>query len=36
VAEEQLGAKAFHVHAGLFDDVDIVLYCHVGDGMTAS
>ena len=35
VAEEQLGAKAFYVRAGLFDDVDVVLYCHVSAGMTA-
>lgn len=30
IAEEQLGAKAHYVRAGLFDDVDIVLYNHVG------
>ena len=36
VAEEQLGAKAFYVRAGLFDDVDVVLYCHVSSGMTAT
>ena len=36
VAEEQLGAKAFYVRAGLFDDVDVVLYCHVSSGMTAN
>ena len=31
VAEEQLGTKAFYVRAGLFKDVDIVLFAHVGD-----
>ena len=36
VAEEQLGAKAFYVRAGLFNDVDVVLYCHVSSGMTAT
>jgi aminobenzoyl-glutamate utilization protein B len=36
VAEEQLGAKAFYVRAGLFDEVDVVLYCHVSSGMTAT
>lgn len=36
VAEEQLGAKAHYVRAGLFDDVDVVLYAHVGTGLAAS
>ena len=36
VAEEQLGAKAHLVRAGLFDDVDAVLYCHVGTGLGTS
>lgn len=36
VAEEQLGAKAHFVRAGLFDDVDAVLYCHVGTGLGTS
>ena len=31
VAEEQLGTKAFYVRAGLFKDVDVVLFAHVGD-----
>src|SRR6202451_1132649 len=31
VAEEQLGTKAFYVRAGLFKDVDIVLFAHVSD-----
>jgi aminobenzoyl-glutamate utilization protein B len=30
IAEEQLGTKAYYVRAGLFKDVDIVLYNHVG------
>ena len=30
VAEEQLGTKAYYVRAGLFKDVDVVLYNHVG------
>ena len=36
IAEEQLGAKAYYVKAGLFDDVDIVLYSHVSSDMTTS
>ena len=36
IAEEQLGTKAHYVRAGLFDDVDIVLYSHVSNGMTVS
>src|SRR5215204_2271069 len=30
IAEEQLGTKAYYVRAGLFKDVDAVLYNHVG------
>ena len=30
VAEEMVGAKAYFVRAGLFKDVDISLYSHVG------
>ncbi len=30
IAEEQLATKAHYVRAGIFDDVDIVLYNHVG------
>jgi len=29
VAEELVGSKAFYVRAGLFQDVDAVLFCHV-------
>jgi len=36
VAEEQLGAKAYYVKAGLFKDVDIVLFTHVGASMGVS
>ena len=36
IAEEQLGAKAHYVKAGLFDDVDIVLYSHVSSDMSVS
>jgi aminobenzoyl-glutamate utilization protein B len=31
VAEELLGGKAYMVRAGLFKDVDVVLFTHVGD-----
>jgi aminobenzoyl-glutamate utilization protein B len=30
IAEEQLGAKAYYVRAGVFKDVDAVLYNHIG------
>ncbi len=33
VAEEQLGTKAYYVRAGAFEDVDIVLYTHVGTNL---
>ena len=33
VAEELLGTKAYYVRAGIFEDVDIVLYNHVGDNL---
>ena len=33
IAEELLGAKAYYVRAGVFDDVDIVLYSHVGSNL---
>jgi aminobenzoyl-glutamate utilization protein B len=36
IAEEQLGAKAYFVNAGLFKDVDIVLFAHVGAGLGVS
>jgi len=34
VAEELLGGKAFFVRAGLFKDVDAVLFTHVSDNLT--
>lgn len=36
VAEEQLGSKAIFVRAGLFKDVDIVLFTHVAAGLGVS
>ena len=36
VAEEQLGTKAYYVRAGLFEDVDVVLYCHVGTALSTA
>src|ERR1700691_5584509 len=33
IAEELLGAKAYYVRAGLFKDVDVVLFAHVGDNL---
>jgi aminobenzoyl-glutamate utilization protein B len=36
VAEELLGTKAFYVRAGMFKDVDAVLFAHVGSNMTVS
>src|SRR5712691_6631137 len=36
VAEEDLGTKAYYVRAGLFKDVDVVLFAHVGDNFNVS
>lgn len=36
VAEELLGAKAYYVRAGLFKDVDAVLFAHVSDNLGVS
>src|SRR5262249_41349665 len=36
VAEELLGAKAYFVRAGMFRDVDAVLFTHVGDALETS
>ena len=33
VAEEQLGTKAYYVREGLFKDVDLVMYNHVGSNL---
>jgi aminobenzoyl-glutamate utilization protein B len=34
IAEEQLGAKAYYVRAGVFKDVDAVLYNHIGANLS--
>ncbi len=36
VAEEQLATKAHYVRAGMFRDVDIVLYAHVASNLSTS
>jgi aminobenzoyl-glutamate utilization protein B len=36
VAEEDLGSKAYYVRAGVFKDVDVVLFTHVGAGFNVS
>ncbi len=36
VAEEQLSGKAWLVRAGVFRDVDVVLFAHVSDGLTTA
>ena len=36
VAEELLGTKAYYVRAGMFKDVDVVLYNHVGANLGTS
>src|SRR6266699_6603921 len=36
VAEEQLGAKAYYVRAGMFKDVDVVLFAHVANNLAVS
>ena len=36
IAEEQLGGKAYYVRAGVFDDVDLVLYSHVSSGLSTT
>jgi aminobenzoyl-glutamate utilization protein B len=36
VAEELLGAKAYFVRAGLFTDIDVVLFAHVGTNLGVS
>jgi len=33
VAEEQLGSKAYIVRDGVFKDVDVVLFSHVGSNL---
>ncbi len=36
VAEEDLGTKAYYVRAGLFKNVDVVLFTHVGANLNVS
>jgi aminobenzoyl-glutamate utilization protein B len=36
VAEELVGTKAYYVRAGMFKDVDIVLFCHVANNLAVS
>ena len=36
VAEEQLGTKAYYVRAGMFKNVDIVLFAHVGNNLATN
>src|SRR6187401_1899642 len=36
VAEELVGTKAFYIRAGLFKDVDIALFTHVGRNLSVS
>ena len=36
IAEEQLGGKAHYVRAGVFDDVDIVLYSHISSDLSTT
>ncbi len=36
VAEEQLATKAYYVRAGMFKDVDLVLFTHVGNNFGVS
>jgi aminobenzoyl-glutamate utilization protein B len=36
VAEEQLGTKAYYVRAGMFKDVDVVLFAHVGNNLAVT
>src|SRR5258707_12605938 len=36
VAEELLGTKAYYVRAGMFKNVDICLFAHVGAGLSVN
>ncbi len=36
IAEEVVGTKAYYIRAGLFRDVDVVLYNHVGSALETS
>jgi aminobenzoyl-glutamate utilization protein B len=35
-AEELVGSKAYYIRAGLFKDVDVALFTHVGDALNVS
>ncbi len=36
VAEEQVGTKAYYVRAGMFKDVDVVLFTHVSNNLSVA
>jgi len=36
VAEELVGTKAHYIRAGVFKDVDVVLFCHVGNNLAVT
>jgi aminobenzoyl-glutamate utilization protein B len=36
VAEEQVGTKAYYVRAGMFKDVDVVLFAHVSNNLSVA
>ena len=36
IAEELVGTKAYYVRAGMFKDVDISIFAHVGDNLGVS
>jgi aminobenzoyl-glutamate utilization protein B len=36
VAEELVGTKAYYIRAGMFKDVDVVLFTHVGNNLVVS
>src|SRR5580700_8526632 len=36
VAEEDVGAKAYYVRAGMFKDVDVVLFAHVANNLSVA
>jgi aminobenzoyl-glutamate utilization protein B len=36
VAEELVGTKAYYVRAGMFKDVDVVLFCHVANNLSVT
>src|SRR5437879_8155412 len=36
VAEEDVGTKAYYIRAGMFKDIDAVLFCHVANDLAVS